>query len=89
MGLSARFASLLAAHARLKARIHATRFVIHSPTGRFAMGCFYVSAPLVAGWYTMQWTNRVARGNLGSDGELLLARAAEARRERERGAVRA
>ena len=72
--------SLLSAHARLKARIHGTRFIIHSRSGRFAMGCLYLTAPCCAGYFVMNWTNGIAKGNLGQDGEILKRTQLAARR---------
>jgi len=64
-----RFDDLVAAHARLKARIHAYRYPIHSRAGRFAMGCVYFFTPLIVGYWTMRATNVIANHNLGEEGQ--------------------
>lgn len=63
---------LVAAHARLKRRIHAFRMPIRSKLGIFGMGCFYFSIPVVSGYYIMQWSNGLRESNLGTDRERLL-----------------
>jgi hypothetical protein len=72
-----RLERLLEAHARLKKRIHSFRAPIKSKAGLFAMGCVYLSVPVVAGYFVMEWSNGAARRNLGEHGELLLARKRE------------
>ena len=63
-----RLDDFLAAHARLKKRIHGMRFPIHSRAGRFAMGCIYFSTPIIAGYWIMRSTNAIASRNLGLEG---------------------
>ena len=68
---------LIAAHARLKHRIHSFRVPIQSKYGIFGMGCIYFSIPVVAGYFVMEFTNQRAKANLGEKGELLLLRKRE------------
>lgn len=77
---------LLAAHAELKRRIHGFRVPIESKYGRRAMGLFYFTVPVVAGYWVMQWSNGVRERNLGSDRQRLLD-AKQAWGERERPTV--
>ena len=50
--------------------IHATRIPLPAPARR-AMGLVYIFAPVVAGYYIMEWTNERRDANLGSDGAVL------------------
>ena len=63
-----RFEDMVAAHARLKARIHAFRYPINSRLGRFGVGCIYFSTPIIAGYWIMRFTNMQADRNLGAEG---------------------
>ena len=74
MSAPSRLENLIAAHARLKQRIHSFRAPIQNKYGLFGMGCIYFSIPVVAGYFVMEWTNNRARKNLGAGGELLLER---------------
>lgn len=58
------FADLKQGHQALKERIHATRIPLGTK-GRIGMGLFYLISPVVAGYYIMQWTNRISERNLG------------------------
>ena len=58
------FADFARGHEQLKQRIHNTRIPL-GPKGRIAMGIFYLVAPVVGGYYVMQWTNRISERNLG------------------------
>ena len=57
-------------HEALKNRIHSFRIPL-SPAGQRVMLCVYFSAPIVAGYYIMQWTNGVAAKNIGDRGSAL------------------
>ena len=59
---------IVAAHARLKRRIHAFRAPIRSRWGLFGVGLLYFTVPSVAGYFVMQWSNSVRDRNLGGDG---------------------
>ena len=50
--------------------IHAVRIPLPAPA-RKAMGLVYIFAPVVAGYYVMEWTNARRDANLGADGALL------------------
>lgn len=54
--------SLQERHERLKNAIHGTRIPL-SRNGRLFMGAFYFSAPVVAGYYVMQWAQHKAETN--------------------------
>ncbi|CCI43612.1 unnamed protein product [Albugo candida] len=54
--------SLQERHERLKSAIHGTRIPL-SRNGRLFMGAFYFSAPVVAGYYMMQWAQHKAETN--------------------------
>ena len=58
------FADLRQGHQALKERIHATRIPLGTP-GRVGMGLFYLVSPVVAGYFIMQWTNKISERNLG------------------------
>lgn len=51
-------------HQKLKHKIHSTRIPL-GPAGRIGMGVFYLVSPVVAGYYIMQWTNKISERNLG------------------------
>lgn len=50
--------------------IHAIRIPLSRPA-RNAMGLVYIFAPVVAGYYIMEWTNAQASQNLGPNGQVL------------------
>lgn len=51
------------------APIHAVRIPLPAPA-RKAMGLVYVFAPVVAGYYVMEWTNAKRDANIGKDGQV-------------------
>jgi len=63
-----------AAHARLKARIHAFRLPIQSRLGLFGVGVVYFTVPCLIGYGLLTYTNVVRDKNLGPNRELLIAR---------------
>ncbi len=65
---------LLAAHSRLKARIHAYRLPIHSRAGRFGVGLVYFGTPCLVGYGLFQLTNKARDSNLGPNREILIER---------------
>jgi len=43
------------AHTRLKDRIHNVKLPVRNKRALFLLKCFYGTAPIVAGYYVMQW----------------------------------
>jgi hypothetical protein len=86
-----RLAELARRHEELKRKIHSFRYPIHSRMGRFAMGVVYFTTPCVIGLGIMQWSNWIARGNLGEEGsrEKLLAAAQKWQQQEKTAMVRA
>jgi hypothetical protein len=62
--------SIPARHAELKKRIHAFKMPL-SPAGIQVMQVVYITIPIVAGYFVMEWANGQADKNLGKNGELL------------------
>lgn len=52
-------------HEALKKKIHGFRMPIQNKFGLFGVGVVYFSIPLVAGYFIMEWSNRVRDVNLG------------------------
>jgi hypothetical protein len=60
-------------HEKLKHSVHEKFRYPLPPWGRFLMGCFYFSVPVVGGWYVMQWAISKSHDSIGRYGEKLLA----------------
>jgi hypothetical protein len=58
-------------HERLKNYVHEGFRVPLPKWGRFLMGCFYFSIPLVGGHYVMQWAISKSHESIGEQGEKL------------------
>jgi hypothetical protein len=59
-------------HEKLKHTVHEKFRYPLPPWGRFLMGCFYFSVPVVGGWYVMQWAISKSHESIGMHGEKLL-----------------
>jgi hypothetical protein len=58
-------------HERIKKFVHEGMRYPLPKWGRFIMGCFYFSVPVIGGWYIMQWAIHQSHQSIGVHGELL------------------
>ncbi|CAI5733863.1 unnamed protein product [Peronospora destructor] len=68
------FRRLSERHQELKQQIHSTRIPL-SKNGQRVMGLVYFTAPIIAGYYVMKWTERRADANFQRE-EIEIRRAA-------------